>query len=54
MSIHVKRKDSDDGAEDYYKFADAKEDKGYLLVFDPQGKQLARYPMENVSHWRTS
>jgi hypothetical protein len=55
MTLFVKRKDSDGGAEDHYKFGDAIEEDGFLLVFDfNDKKQLARYPMNNVAQWRTT
>ena len=58
MAILVKRKNSDDGSEDYFGAAAAAvELDGFLLVYDQQLEprtQLARYSMDNVEYWRTS
>jgi hypothetical protein len=55
MALFVKRTNSDDGAEDYYKYGDAKEEAGFLLVFDfNDKKQLARYALKDVAQWRTA
>jgi hypothetical protein len=54
MALFVKRKDAEDGVEDQYKFGDAVEEGGFLIVFDFNDKKLlARYPMDNVAQWRT-
>ena len=54
MALFVKRKDAEDGVEDQYKFGDAVEEDGFLIVFDFNDKKLlARYPMDNVAQWRT-
>jgi hypothetical protein len=55
MTLYVKRKDGVDGREDYYKYGDAIEENGFLMVFDFNDKKpLARYPMDNVAQWRTA
>jgi len=55
MTLYVKRKDSVDGKEDYYKYGDAIEEEGFLVVFDFNDKKLlARTSMDNVAQWRTA
>lgn len=59
MLVNVKRKSAraDDGAEDFYWAATAKEQDGFLLVFVgrvEEGKLVARYPLDRVLYWRSS
>jgi hypothetical protein len=59
MLINVKRKNAsaDDGPEDCYWAATAKEQDGFLLVFMGQveeGKLIARYPLERIASWYSS
>ena len=54
--VNVKRKSAraDDGSDDCYWAAAAKEQDGYLWVFMGQveeGKLIARYPLERIASW---